>query len=152
MYGPGGCKWHFFYPFQTILAIREILPSQEAFGRSLINGVLGPPIPSLAEPNPISLTDSQKETFLMTTSRTNKDPTFAIIKTLAFAFSSPSREDDIGPWAQSQDGRLVCSGCRCGYDSTTWVDHRDSCSGIEDAILRSVVDVWEIEARMKALS
>ncbi|KAG7443726.1 uncharacterized protein BT62DRAFT_934679 [Guyanagaster necrorhizus] len=134
-----------------ILAIHEILPFQEAFGRSLINGILGPPTPSLAEPNPISLTDSRKETFLMTTSRTNKDPMFAIIKTFTFAFSPPSREDDIGPWARAKTaGSFVPD---VGADMTRlWVDHRDSCSGIEDAILRSVVDVWEIEARMKALS
>ncbi|KAK0200619.1 hypothetical protein DFS33DRAFT_1363040 [Desarmillaria ectypa] len=144
MYGPGGCKWHFFYPFQMIIAIHEILPFQEAFGRSLINGVLGPPTPSFLEPNPKSLTDSQKETFFMTPSRTNKDPTFAIIKTFAF-----SHEDDTGPWVENHDDKLSCSGCGWGYDSGTWADHRDSCSGIEDVIVRSVVDVWEIEARVK---
>ncbi|KAK0216483.1 hypothetical protein EDD85DRAFT_1029830 [Armillaria nabsnona] len=149
MYGPGGCKWHFFYPFQMIIAIHEILPFQQAFGRSMINGVLGPPAPSVLEPNPKFLTKSQKETFLMTPSRTNKDPTFAIIK--IFAVSSPSREDDAGPWVQKQEDKMFCLGCECGYDSATWADHRDSCSGIEDAIVRSVVDVWESEARVKAL-
>ncbi|KAK0437678.1 hypothetical protein EV421DRAFT_1827666 [Armillaria borealis] len=149
MYGPGGCKWHFFYPFQMIIAIHEILPFQQAFGRSMINGVLGPPTPSLLEPNPKFLTKSQKETFLWTPSRTNKDPTFAIIK--MFAFLSPSCEDDAGPWVQNKEDRMICSGCERVYDSVTWADHRDSCSGIEEAIVRSVVDVWESEARVKAL-
>ncbi|KAK0454250.1 uncharacterized protein EV420DRAFT_1645152 [Desarmillaria tabescens] len=149
MYGPGGCKWHFFYPFHMIIAIHEILPFKEAFGRSLINGVLGPPTPSLSEPNPKSLTASQKETFFMTPSRTNKDPTFAIIKTFAF-----SHEDsgDPGPWVENRDDNQICAGCGWEYDSATWVDHRDSCLGIEDAILRSLVDVWEIEARAKTQS
>ncbi|KAK0184753.1 hypothetical protein F5146DRAFT_1073565 [Armillaria mellea] len=146
MYGPGGCKWHFFYPSQMIIAIHEILPFQQAFGRSMINGILGPPTPSLLEPNPMFLADCQKATFLLTPSRTNKDPSFAIIKMFA---ASP--EDDPGPWVQKQENRTVCSGCECIYDSDTWVEHRDSCSGIEDAIVRSVVDVWESEARVKAL-
>ena len=86
----------------------------------------------------------------MTPSRTNEDPTFAIIKT--FAYSSPSLEGGAGPWVESKDGKLICLGCGCGHDSSAWPEHCDSCSGIDDAILRSVVDAWEIEARVKAQS
>ncbi|KAK0451146.1 uncharacterized protein EV420DRAFT_1561147 [Desarmillaria tabescens] len=83
--------------------------------------------------------------FFVTSSRTNDDPTFAIFKTSTF--SSLSHEE--GPWIESQDDRIICLGCGCGCDLPTWPEHRDSCSGIEDAILRSVVGAWEVEARAK---
>ncbi|KAK0219194.1 hypothetical protein IW262DRAFT_1389899 [Armillaria fumosa] len=144
VYGSGGCKWQFLYPYQMIIAIHEILSVQDIVERSQ-----GPPTPP-PKPKPKTLTDSQKRTFFVTPSRTNEDPTFAIIKT--FSYSSPTLEGGAGPWVESQDGKLICLGCGCGHDSSTWPDHRDSCSGIDDAILRSVVDAWEIKARVKTQS
>ncbi|PBK80002.1 hypothetical protein ARMGADRAFT_1021178 [Armillaria gallica] len=145
VYGSGGCKWQFLYLYQMIIAIHEVLPIQD-IDKRLHSGAPTPP-PKL---NSKTLTDSQKRTFFVTPSRTNEDPTFAIIKT--FAYSSPSLEGGAGPWVESKDGKLICLGCGCGHDSSAWPEHRDSCSGIDDVILRSVVDAWELEARVKAQS
>ncbi|KAK0184769.1 hypothetical protein F5146DRAFT_1144885 [Armillaria mellea] len=141
VYGSGGCKWQFLYWYQMIIAIHEVLPVQDR-----PHSAPTPP----PKANPKTLTDPQKSTFFVTPSRTNEDPTFAIIKT--FAYSSPYLNGGVGPWVESQDGKLICLGCGCGHDSSAWPNHRDSCSGIDDAILRSVVDTWEIEARVKTRS
>ncbi|KAK0492885.1 hypothetical protein EDD18DRAFT_1181324 [Armillaria luteobubalina] len=145
IYGSGGCKWQFFYPYQMIIAIHEVLQAQD-----IVERLQGPPTPP-PKPRSDTLTGLQKRTFFVTPSRTNEDPTFAIIK--SSSYSSPTLEGGAGPWVESQgDGKLVCFGCGCGYDSSTWPEHRDSCLGIDDAILRSVVDTWEIEARVRMQS
>ncbi|SJL08879.1 uncharacterized protein ARMOST_12251 [Armillaria ostoyae] len=142
--GKSECMWQFIYLDQMMLATHEVLGSL-------------PPTPTRhpnsTNPPPPRLSSHQKETFYVSSV---EGPIFNIHKTFATPIIPGPDRDETGllrflerePWADMRPDKLVCLGCGCdvGADSPwSWICHRNSCEGIDNAILRSVVDVWEAE-------
>ncbi len=137
--GKSECIWQFIYLDQMILATHEVL------------GSLPPILTRSTNPPPPKLSSHQKETFYVSSV---EGPIFNIHKTFATPIIRPDSEAGLlrflerEPWADMRPDKLVCLGCGCdvGSDSPwSWIYHRNLCEGIDNAILRSVVDVWEAE-------
>ncbi|SJL08869.1 uncharacterized protein ARMOST_12241 [Armillaria ostoyae] len=129
---------------------------------AVANRILGslPPIPtrhaSSMNPPPPKLSSRQKETFYLTSI---EGPIFNIHKTFATPIIRPDRDRDDSeadllrflerkPWADMRPDKLVCLGCGCDVGTRSpwsWLWHRNLCEGIDNAILRSVADIWEAE-------
>ncbi|KAK0231816.1 hypothetical protein EDD85DRAFT_848864 [Armillaria nabsnona] len=124
---------------QIILATHEVL------------GSLPPILTRSTNPPRPKLSSRQKETFYVSSV---EGPIFNIHKTFATPIIRPDSEAGLlrflerEPWADMRPDKLVCLGCGCdvGTDSPwSWIYHRNLCEGIDNAILRSVVDVLEAE-------
>ncbi len=128
-----------------ILATHEVL------------GSLPPILTRSTNPPPLKLSSCQKETFYVSSV---EGPIFNVHKTFATPIIRPDLEADLlrflegEPWADMRPDKLVCLGCGCEVGTRSpwsWLWHRNSCEGIDNAILRSVVDVYEVEVAESSL-
>ncbi|KAK0213814.1 hypothetical protein IW262DRAFT_1301261 [Armillaria fumosa] len=104
-------------------------------------GSLPPIFTRSTNPPPPKFYPRQKETFYVSSV---EGPIFNIHKIFATPIIRPDSEAGLlrflerEPWADMRLDKLGCS-------PWSWIYHRNSCEGIDNAILRSVVDVWEAE-------
>ncbi|KAK0231826.1 hypothetical protein EDD85DRAFT_848907, partial [Armillaria nabsnona] len=137
--------WQFIDVDQMILATHEVL------------GSLPPILTRSTNPLAPKLSSRQKETFYISSI---EGPIFNVHKIFAIPIIRPDSEASLlrflerEPWADLRPDKLVCLGCGCdvGTDSPwSWIYHRNSSAGIDNAILRSVVGVWEAEVAEPSL-
>ncbi|KAK0465826.1 hypothetical protein IW261DRAFT_1522106 [Armillaria novae-zelandiae] len=137
--GKSECVWHFIYLDQMIVATHKVL------------GSLRPILTHSTNPASPKVSSRQKETSHVSFV---EGPIFIIHKTFATPIIRPGSEADVlrflecKPWADMRPDKLVCLGCRCDvrtHSPGSWMYHRNSCEGIDNTMLRSVVDVWEAE-------
>ncbi|KAK0213754.1 hypothetical protein IW262DRAFT_329015 [Armillaria fumosa] len=144
--GRGRCRWRFSYPNRMMIAVHEYLPFQTQLQES--------------HTTPRKLSVSQKATFMI--SENGLEVSF--LKT----FSTPLQrycEDNTEqmrgflkrePWLdvnRIELDKVMCLGCGCDvslgsteYNPMNWMHHRAECVGIENAILSSVLDAWEVKS------
>ncbi|KAK0190072.1 hypothetical protein F5146DRAFT_650381 [Armillaria mellea] len=139
-YGKLDCLWQFTYLDQTIVATHQVLGSRSTIP---INAPRSTNLP------PPKLSSAKRETFSVSSV---EGPIFNIQKTFATPILRPHSKPGLlrflkrEPWADVRPDKLVCLGCGCDVGTRTpwsWIYHRNSCAGIDNAILRSVVEVWE---------
>ncbi|KAK0477456.1 hypothetical protein IW261DRAFT_1487667 [Armillaria novae-zelandiae] len=137
--GKSECMWQFIYVDQMIVATHKVL------------GSLPPILTRSTDPPAPKVSSRQKETFHVSSV---EGPIFSIHKAFATPIIRPGSEAGVlrflerEPWADMRPDKCVCLGCGCDVRTHTpwsWIYHRNTCQGIENAILRSVVDVWEAE-------
>ncbi|KAK0492014.1 hypothetical protein EDD18DRAFT_533103 [Armillaria luteobubalina] len=134
------CMWQFVYLDQMIVATHK-----------KVVGSFPPIFARRTYPPSPKVSPRQKETFHVSSV---EGPIFSIHKTFATPIIRPDSEAGLlrflerEPWADMRPDKLVCLGCGCDVriqSPWSWIYHRNSCEGIENAILRSIVDVWEAE-------
>ncbi|SJL08746.1 uncharacterized protein ARMOST_12116 [Armillaria ostoyae] len=139
-------RGRFFYPTRMMIAVHELLPFPIQFQGS--------------HTTPRKLSVSQTATFMV--SQNGLEVSF--LKTFfipLYRYCEDNTERmrvflEREPWLdvnRIESDKVVCLGCGCDvflgsieYDPGNWMHHRDWCVGIENAILSSVLDAWEVKS------
>ncbi|SJL18046.1 uncharacterized protein ARMOST_21617 [Armillaria ostoyae] len=134
---PNGCEWHIFHPGRQILAVHHKNTSDEPMQRQ--NSPSNSPSNTTL---PVPLTEGQLNSFGF---GYHADATFTLKQNFL-------KQKDFGPWAQVHDERIQCLGCNVDVDPGNWIEHRETCRGIEMRVADVIADAWEKEAKEGAFA
>ncbi|KAK0498020.1 hypothetical protein EDD18DRAFT_1351859 [Armillaria luteobubalina] len=144
--GRGKCRWRFSYPDRMMIAVHEFLPFRIQ--------------PQGSHATPRKLSVSQKATFMVSENGLE----ISFLKTFStplYRYCEDNTEQMRGflqrePWLdvnRIESDKVVCLGCGCDvslgsieYDPLYWMYHRAGCVGIENAILASELEAWEVKS------
>ncbi|KAF8908438.1 hypothetical protein CPB85DRAFT_1309451 [Mucidula mucida] len=145
---PLGCTWCIYYPEQTIVAIHDrdkFDLSRAQVTRDLIRGMLNQAqvrfSDRLIAPSPVPLNTAQTDSFGVC---------------VEYARSLERKGRDFKAflmqeaWIEAGSVKADCVTC-AACKAEAWVAHRDGCREIDNRIVASWIEVWEIETSISLL-